>query len=105
MNITLMLTTDVPEVLWNAFRMANMLLEQDHEVRIFLNGPSVNYASLSSEAFPLAELARIFTLSEGILMACGKMLDLHGVTDGFHQRATQKDLIDLITGSDRFVSF
>jgi uncharacterized protein involved in oxidation of intracellular sulfur len=39
------------------------------DVSIFLNGPSVNYEESDSEKFPLKELAKIFTLSEGELFA------------------------------------
>jgi uncharacterized protein involved in oxidation of intracellular sulfur len=57
------------EVIWNAFRLANIMLEQMDDVSIFLNGPSVQYESLDSDQFPLLELAKIFTLSEGQLLA------------------------------------
>lgn len=69
MKITIMACSAVPEVLWNAFRMGNMMLEKMDDVSIFLNGPSVGYASLTTEQYPLVELAKIFTLSEGALLA------------------------------------
>ena len=69
MDITLIACNDNPEVVWNTFRMGNLMLEQMDEVTIFLNGPSVNYASLSSETYPLNDLAKLFTLSEGVLLA------------------------------------
>jgi len=69
MKITIMACSGIPEVLWNAFRMGNMMLEKMDDVSIFLNGPSVGYASLVTEQYPLIELAKIFTLSEGALLA------------------------------------
>ena len=69
MKITLMSCSDNPEILWNAFRMGNMMLEKMEDVTIFLNGPSVNYASLDSKEYPVNELAKTFTLSEGVLLA------------------------------------
>jgi uncharacterized protein involved in oxidation of intracellular sulfur len=69
MRITIMACSGTPEVLWNAFRMGNMMLEKMDDVSIFLNGPAVGYASLASEQYPLGELAKIFTLSEGALLA------------------------------------
>jgi len=59
----------LPEVIWNAFRLANIMLEQNDDVNVFLNGPSIRYSSLRSETFPLDDLAKIFTLSEGVLLA------------------------------------
>jgi hypothetical protein len=32
-------------------------------------------------------------------------MDLHGVKEGYHIRATQKDLYDLIKTSDKVVSY
>ena len=69
MDVTIIVCQDNPEVVWNAFRLANMMLEGMDDVRIFLNGPSVRYEQLDSEPFPLKELAKTFTLSEGELMA------------------------------------
>jgi uncharacterized protein involved in oxidation of intracellular sulfur len=69
MNNTLMVCSGDPEVVWNAFRMGNLMLEAMDEVTIFLNGPAVRYASMASATFPLHELAKLFTLSEGVLLA------------------------------------
>ena len=69
MKIVMVICQDVPEVIWNAFRLANMMLEGMEDVSIFLNGPSVNYENFDSKHFPLIELSKIFTLSEGTLLA------------------------------------
>ena len=69
MNITLMVCSGEPEVIWNAMRMGNLMLEQMDDVTIFLNGPAVRYEALASEQFPLMEQAKLFTLSEGVLLA------------------------------------
>ena len=69
MKVAMILCQEEPEILWNAFRLANMMLEGMEDVSIFLNGPSVKYENYDSEQFPLKELAKIFTLSEGQLLA------------------------------------
>jgi uncharacterized protein involved in oxidation of intracellular sulfur len=69
MKIGMVVCQDTPEIIWNAFRLANMMLEGMEDVTIFLNGPSVDYEKLSSKAFPLLELSKTFTLSEGVLLA------------------------------------
>ena len=81
------------------------MLEGMDDVTIFLNGPAVEYEKGDSEQFPLLTLAKTFTLSEGVLLAWGKLMDLHGVEEGYHKRGSQKDLYDLIKGSDRILSF
>jgi len=69
MNYALISCNDNPEILWNCFRLANLMLEQMDEVTIFLDGPTVNYASQSSDQFPILDQAKLFTLSEGVLHA------------------------------------
>lgn len=69
MKIGMILCQNTPEVIWNAFRLANMMLEGMEDVTIFLNGPAVEYEKIDSAQFPLNELAKIFTLSEGRLLA------------------------------------
>ena len=69
MKIAMIICQDTPEVIWNGFRLANMMLEGMEDVTIFLNGPAVKYEHFDSKQFPLKELAKIFTLSEGTLLA------------------------------------
>jgi uncharacterized protein involved in oxidation of intracellular sulfur len=67
MNILLILSSNDPEIKWNALRFANLMLESGEEVTIFLNGPGVDLYQGDSPAFPLAQLSKVFTLSEGAL--------------------------------------
>jgi len=69
MKFGMLICQNTPDVIWNAFRLANIMLEEMDDVSIFLNGPSVKYEESDSEIFPLKELAKIFTLSEGRLFA------------------------------------
>jgi len=67
MNIAILVSQAEPEILWNAFRFGNLMLNNDDDVSIFLNGPAVRYLEGDSETFPIGEQARVFTLSEGDL--------------------------------------
>ena len=69
MNNLVIVSQDEPEVLWNAFRFANLMLNNDDDVSIFLNGPAVRFMDGDSEKFPIKEQAKIFSLSEGDLRA------------------------------------
>jgi uncharacterized protein involved in oxidation of intracellular sulfur len=69
MRVAMVVSQNTPEVVWNAFRLANIMLEEMDDVSIFLNGPSVEYEKFDSDQFSLKELAKIFTLSEGNLFA------------------------------------
>ncbi len=69
MQILVIISSDSPEIQWNAFRFGNLALEQGDEVSIFLNGPAVNFAKGDSLQYPLLEQAKLFKLSEGNLAA------------------------------------
>lgn len=68
MNILLILSSNDPEIKWNAVRFGNHLLNEGDEVTIFLNGAAVDLFQGDSEQFPIAEQAKLFTLSEGVLV-------------------------------------
>lgn len=69
MNLALVVSSGEPEVLWNAFRLANLMLNEEDEVSIFLNGPAVEFRRGDCADFPLNVLAKTFVLSEGVLLA------------------------------------
>jgi uncharacterized protein involved in oxidation of intracellular sulfur len=69
MHVLLIISNIDPEIKWNAVRLGNFLLNEGDEVTIFLNGPAVDLFQGNSEQFPIAEQAKLFTLSEGVLLA------------------------------------
>ncbi|MBU1274364.1 MAG: sulfur reduction protein DsrE [Proteobacteria bacterium] len=69
MQILIVLSSPDPEIKWNTVRLGNFLLNQDEEVTIFLNGAATDLYRGDSESFPIAEQAKLFALSEGLLAA------------------------------------
>ena len=69
MQILMVLSNPDPEIKWNAVRWGNFLLNQGEEVTIFLNGPAVDLMQGDSQQFPIAQEAKVFALSEGVLVA------------------------------------
>jgi len=69
MKILVIISSNSPELKWNALRFGNLALEQGDDVTIFLNGPAVKLTEGDSEQYPLAEQAKLFSLSEGNLAA------------------------------------
>lgn len=69
MQILITLSSNDPEIKWNAVRYGNFLLEKGEDVTIFLNGSGVDLMEGNSAEFPIAEQAKVFTLSEGVLVA------------------------------------
>ncbi|MFH1034479.1 MAG: sulfur reduction protein DsrE [Pseudomonadota bacterium] len=69
MNVAMIVSSAMPEVQWNALRLANLMLNEEDEVTIFLNGPAVDFRPGDSPQYPLNLLAKTFVLSEGVLLA------------------------------------
>lgn len=69
MQTLIVLSSPDPEIKWNAVRFGNFILNAGDEATIFLNGPAVDLIAGDCEQFPIAEQAKIFTLSEGVLVA------------------------------------
>lgn len=69
MQILITLSNPDPEIKWNAVRYGNFLLNAGEDVTIFLNGPSVDLMAGDCEQYPVAEQAKLFSLSEGVLVA------------------------------------
>lgn len=69
MQILVVLSSQDPEIKWNALRLGNFLLNEGEEVTIFLNAGATDLLAGDSETFPIAEQAKLFTLSEGVLAA------------------------------------
>ncbi|KHK03649.1 hypothetical protein NY78_0705 [Desulfovibrio sp. TomC] len=69
MQILITLSSPDPEIKWNTVRFGNFLLSEGEDVTIFLNGPAVDLMAGDSPQFPIAEQAKLFGLSEGVLAA------------------------------------
>jgi uncharacterized protein involved in oxidation of intracellular sulfur len=69
MQVLITLSSNDPEVKWNAVRFGNFLLNEGEDVTLFLNAGAVDLYAGDSESFPIAEQAKLFALSEGVLVA------------------------------------
>ncbi len=108
MKIGILISTDDPESLWNAFRFANLCLNTDvnNEVSIFLNAEAVAYEKADSEKFNIKEQAKAFVLAEGKLLACGKCLGFRGLQENeVCHKGSQKDLYEMVVTSDKIICF
>lgn len=69
MQALMVLSSPNPEIQWNAVRFGNFLLNEGEDLTIFLNGGAVDLYAGDSEEYPIAEQAKMFALSEGVLVA------------------------------------
>ncbi len=106
MKLALIVSTNDPETVFNAFRLGVFSLATGDSVTAFLLGAAVEIASLPSDEFNVLERVRAFLHDGGEILACGSCLDHRGLgpSDLYHI-SDLKALHDLIAEADRVVSF
>ena len=105
MKIGVILSTNDPEEVWNAFRFGNVALKESHTVRVFLVNKGVEAEDIKSERFPVQEQLQAFVANKGELLACGTcMKNRQKESSEYCPIATMKDMLEIVEWSDRLVS-
>jgi uncharacterized protein involved in oxidation of intracellular sulfur len=106
MKIGIVLSTNDPEEVWNAFRFGNVALKENHAVRVFLVNKGVEAEDIKSERFPVKEQLSSFIENKGELLACGTCMKARmKESSDFCPIATMKDLLDIVEWSDKLLTF
>ena len=71
MKLAIIIYSNDPETVWNAFRLANSALGYEDEVSIFLLGKGVECVTINSIKYDIKEQMNIFEEFGGNLMGCG----------------------------------
>lgn len=106
MKIGIVIYSEESETVWNAFRVGNFALTEGDEVKMFLLGKGVECESLDTDKFMVTEQMQTLVDNGGEILACGSCLKIR--QSGGSEMcplSTMKDLYELITGSDRVVTF
>ncbi|MDH4229764.1 MAG: DsrE family protein [Nitrospirota bacterium] len=106
MKLALVIHSDDPETVWNAFRLGVFALKEGDAVTVFLLGRGVEAERLDTERFPVTEQIQKFVHGGGAILACGTCLEARGKggTD-VCPVSTMADLHRLVTGADRVLTF
>jgi uncharacterized protein involved in oxidation of intracellular sulfur len=106
MNLGIVLYSNDPETVWNAFRFGNFALKEGDEVRVFLLAKGVECESLDTEEFKVTEQIRALVDQGGKIFACGTCLKIRG-SEGSEMcpLSTMKDLYGMIRESEKVVTF
>ena len=105
-KIGIVLSTNDPEEVWNAFRFGNVALKENHTVRVFLVNKGVEAEDIKSETFPAKEQLSSFIENKGELLVCGTCMSARMKENSdFCPIATMKDLLDIIEWSDKLLTF
>jgi uncharacterized protein involved in oxidation of intracellular sulfur len=106
MNIGIIIHTNEPESVWNAFRYGNFALKDGDGIKVFLIGRGVEAETLDTDKFMVTGQMKDFVKAGGKIFACGTCLNLRnaGPTD-VCPLASLKDMHAIIRESDRLVTF
>lgn len=106
MKLGLVIYSNDPETVWNAFRLGVHSLKQGDAVGAFLLGGGVEAEGVADGRFPVAEVMRDFVAAGGSVLACGTCLKLRQQEGSeLCPLSTMADLYALVRDSDRLLTF
>ncbi len=106
MRLGIVIGTNEPEVVWNAFRLGVTALASGHEVKAFLLNKGVELEDISSEKFDVKKQVDAFIAGKGQILACGTCLkSRHKEGSSVCPISTMKDLLQLVEESDKILTF
>ena len=106
MKLGIIISTNEPEVVWNAFRFGVTSLKANHEVKVFLINKGVEIEEIKNEKYNVKEQTDLFIKNKGKILACGTCLKSRE-KEGSNvcPISTMKDLLKLVEESDKVLTF
>jgi uncharacterized protein involved in oxidation of intracellular sulfur len=106
MKLGMVIYSNDPETVWNAFRFGNFALKAGDTVKVFLLAKGVECDSLDTDQFKTTEQMRSFIDHGGKIFACGTCLEVRQ-SEGSEMcpMSTMKDLYEIVKESDKVVTF
>ena len=106
MKLGIIIYSNDPEAVWNAFRLAVYSRKQGDTVSVFVLGRGVEAESLDSGKFDVIGQIHSFSEAGGSILACGTCLKIRQ-SKGLDicPISTMQDLYALIYDSDKVLSF
>ena len=106
MKLGIVISSNDPETVWNAFRLGKFALERGDTVSVFLLGKGVECESLDTEHFAVTQAMQALADGGARIDACGTCLALrHAGAGGTCTLSTMQDLYRLVSESDRVLTF
>lgn len=111
MRIVVIISSNSPEKVWNAFRFANTSLVYGNQVNVFLLGSGVEAASISTLKYDVAEQIAVFRESDGTLIGCGVCCENRKDEMPYLQQdlnceiGSMQQLYDLVAAADKTLTF
>ena len=106
MKIGIVISTNEPEAVWNAFRFGVTSLKANHEAKIFLINRGVEIENIKDIKYDIKEQINLFIENKGKILACGTCLNSRGKEGSdVCPISTMKDLLKLVEESDKVLTF
>ncbi len=106
MKIGIIINTNEPETVWNAFRFGVTSLLMEHEVKVFLLGKGVESENIKDEKFKVQEQIELFVENKGQIFACGTCLKLRQMKGSdVCPISTMHDMLHIVEESDKVLVF
>jgi uncharacterized protein involved in oxidation of intracellular sulfur len=106
MRIGIVISTNDAEEVWNAFRLGNVALKENHTVKVFLVNRGVELEDIKSEKFDLKRQINSFMVNKGEILACGTCLKTRQKEEtAVCPISTMNDLLKLVEESDKILTF
>ena len=106
MKIGIVIYSNDPETVWNAFRFGNFALKERDEVKVFLIAKGVECESFDTEKFKVTEQMQAFVDTGGKIFVCGMCLKIRQ-SEGSQMcpLSTMKDLHEIVKWADKIITF
>lgn len=106
MKLGIVIYSNEPETVWNAFRLGAFSCKQGDTVSIFLLGMGVEAETLECDKFDVVGQIRSFSEVGGSILACGTCLKIRqSEGSDICPISTMQDLYTMINNSDKLLSF
>ena len=106
MKLGIIIETKEPEKAWNAFRFANAVKEQGHEVKIFLMGEAVECEKIVDEKYDVNDQLKSFVKAGGQILACGTCLNSRNMEGtAACPISTMMDCVKMVEWADKVITF
>ncbi|MFH0927707.1 MAG: DsrE family protein [Candidatus Micrarchaeota archaeon] len=106
MNIGIIIGTNEPEVVWNAFRLANLSLKSGHGVKVFLINSGVEAQSINDGKHGIKEQIEKFVQNKGVILACATCLKARAKGESAScPISTMDGLLKIVEESDKIITF
>jgi len=107
MKIGIILQSNNPEHMWNAFRFGITSLKSAHGVTVFLLSEGAELDTVAdTEHFDISKKVSEFKELKGNIYACGTCLKIRGKDEsGICSVSTMSDLLTMVEESDKVLTF